>query len=528
MTAFVQMLFPLVGGVLAGIGALLAVLWLAPRGRGQVVLGDTDIRAEPRQFRFRHGYLIEHSENVSFLLPTPINHLAAWDDLIDSLTDVADGAVAAFEALRSNGRPMRLEGQLGRDRILVLGLRDGEDIRVTVASADAEQSSVRIDLPALHAMESEIELLARSGDTNPSLSWAVDDTGRVVWSNAGYIDLVGRCAGPDAAQGWPLQVLFPDDEARDGTFRRQVRDLKGQDLWYEVTATPRGPDGLRHIHAHSLDAVIKAEDSLRTFIQTLTKTFAFLPTGLAIFDRNGQLALFNPALLDMTGLDGAWLSRRPLMADVLDALRDLKKLPEPRDYKAWRDGLTGLGQNGETAPHAETWTLPSGATYRVSLRPQSDGAISLMLEDVSAEIRADRTHREERETMSGLLDQLQTGLVAFEPNGMLSTANDAAQTIWLPEGAEDAARLPSTLDGCTAFWKTLCRPSSVWGDLRAFARSPESERTEWSEVLLRDDSPPVNMRVIPMINGRLALEFSEVSEMMPPPESVPVARTARA
>ena len=85
--------------------------------------------------------------------------------------------------------------------------------------------------------------------------------------------------------------------------------------------------------------MIRAEDTLRSFIQTLTKSFAVLPTGLAIFDREGQLALFNPALIDMTGLDAAFLSRRPRMTDFFDALRDLQKLPEPRDYKAWRDDL---------------------------------------------------------------------------------------------------------------------------------------------------------------------------------------------
>jgi hypothetical protein len=38
----------------------------------------------------------------------------------------------------------------------------------------------------------------------------------------------------------------------------------------------------------------------------MTETFAHLNVGLAIFDRNQTLALFNPALVDMWQADPAW------------------------------------------------------------------------------------------------------------------------------------------------------------------------------------------------------------------------------
>ena len=46
---------------------------------------------------------------------------------------------------------------------------------------------------------------------------------------------------------------------------------------------------------------IRAEQQLRDFMQTLTNTFSHLTTGLAVFDRDKRLALFNPALTDLTG-----------------------------------------------------------------------------------------------------------------------------------------------------------------------------------------------------------------------------------
>jgi len=49
----------------------------------------------------------------------------------------------------------------------------------------------------------------------------------------------------------------------------------------------------------------------RNFVQTLTKTFAQLSIGLAIFNRERQLVLFNPALIDLTALPADFLTGRP-------------------------------------------------------------------------------------------------------------------------------------------------------------------------------------------------------------------------
>ncbi|MCK0168841.1 PAS-domain containing protein [Jannaschia sp. S6380] len=519
MSAILPVIFPLVGGLAVGLGALLAVLWLAPRERQAPPVCDLDILSEPRVFRFRNGYLTDHSENVSFLLPSPIDHLKAWDDLIEALADVNADIGPAFAVLRDAGRPFKLAGQFGRDRILVLGLRDGDDVRITVTTAEDSQSSVRIDLHSLRTMEDELAMLTRAGDTSPALSWATDGEGRVIWANAAYIDLVSRCAGPDAARGWPLHALFPDGEGTPiGKARRKVRDRDGAEHWFEVTTAAPGRDGLRQTHALSLDAVIKAEESLRTFIQTLTKSFAFLPTGLAIFDRDGHLTLFNPGLMDMTGLDGAWLSRRPRLTDFFDALRNRQKLPEPRDYKTWRDGLADRRRDGQAGIYVETWTLPEGATYRVTGRPQDDGAITLMFEDVSAEIVASRNQRDIREMMRDVIDRSEDAIVVFGADGTRMLSNGRARRMWLPDGDEDTD-LPATLEGCIAFWKTLAGPSPAWGELRDFVRNPGPDRAEWIEVLNGAALAGTEMRIDPLPGGRVAVAFrGPGADRMPMPQ----------
>ncbi|MGB3555759.1 MAG: PAS domain-containing protein [Jannaschia sp.] len=496
------------GGGVTALLALVLVLWLAPKPRPQMRQTPSEVLSEPRHFQFRNGYLVEHSENAGFLLPSPLDHLKAWDDLIDVLGDMADGVAPAFAALRDSGRAFRLDGQFGGDRIIVMGVRIGDDLRISVASTEAEQSAIRMDLASLKVLEGDVDLLTQVSETNPTLSWVVDPGGRVIWSNGAYLRLAEQCAGPDALRGWPLAALFPDEGgAPVGTSRRQIVDRTGTTRWFEITTTAPDAHGMRHMHALSLDPVIAAEDSLRAFIQTLTKTFAYLPTGLAIFDRERTLAMFNPALMDMTGLDGAWLSRRPKLEDFFDALRDHRKLPEPRDYKAWRDGLSDLSRVDAAGAYSETWTLPSGQTYCVTGRPQADGAVALMLEDISADISASRAHQTEREALIGALDALDDAVLAFGPDGVRLAANDAAIRLPVQIGA---AALPATLDGCIALWRERFLPSPAWSDLRGVARGddPEAGMTEWTEMLRAGDGGEVAMRVVPGRAGRLTVCFS--------------------
>lgn len=498
----------MLAGGLAGLLALWAAVWLM-RGRETpprpVLMGTL---SEPRRFLFRNGYLVEHSGNVGFLLPEPIDHLRAWDELADALGLMVDGVSGAMDDLRETGRAFRLEGRIGCDCLNVVGMREGDGLRVSVSSAEAAEGSLRVGVEGLHALEAEMALLTASADTSPAASWVEDAEGRVVWANDAYQSVVARCFGPEACRGWPFVALFPEEEgAVPGRTRRQVVDLEGAPLWFEVL--PGAPDaaGLRHAHASALDAVVAAEDGLRTFMQTLTKTFAYLPTGLAMFDRSRTLAMFNPALMDMTGLDGAWLSRRPKLEDFFDALRERRRLPEPRDYKTWREGLSDLSRVGATGVYRETWTLPTGQTYCVTVRPQPDGGMALMMEDVSEDVSADRAHRLERDALAGALAACGDAVVVFAADGQRIAANAAAEAA-LVEAT--GAPLPATLDASIRLWRDAFLPSPAWGDLRGAARpdAPAPRPVAWTERLRRGDGPDVPMRILPGAAGGLTLAFA--------------------
>ena len=61
-------------------------------------------------------------------------------------------------------------------------------------------------------------------------------------------------------------------------------------------------------------------------------------------------------------------------------------MPEPKDYRSWRQQMSDLEAAAQNGTYEETWALPTGQTYRVTGRPHPDGAVALLFEDISAEV----------------------------------------------------------------------------------------------------------------------------------------------
>jgi hypothetical protein len=127
-------------------------------------------------------------------------------------------------------------------------------------------------------------------------------------------------------------------------------------------------------------------------VQAFTKTFAEMPVGLAIFDQQRRLVLFNPALTDLTSLvlvlvlAFEFVSERPSLFEFFNRLRENWVVPEPKNSAAWRAQLSELVASSNDGAYCATWSLANGLTYQVRGRPHFDGALAFLFEVISAKI----------------------------------------------------------------------------------------------------------------------------------------------
>jgi PAS domain-containing protein len=261
-----------------------------------------------------------------------------------------------------------------------------------------------------------------------------------------------------------------------------------------------------------VDAVVHGEAAQRTFVQTLTKIFAQLSVGLAVFDRDRNLALFNPALLDLTGLAAERLSAQPTLLGFFDMLREAQVMPEPRDYAAWRARMADLARPGSEATYSDSWSLPSGLVYRVTGRPQPDGAVAVLIEDVTSEVSLTRRFRTDLELGQAVLDSLDMPLAVFSAQGILVLCNAPYRRLW---GVDPDTSLRETTR-CDAIdqWQRESLPGTDWEGLRA-ALAGRGAAAHWQGRILRRGDAPLDLRALPLPGGATLALFGPTRDRPP-------------
>ena len=303
---------------------------------------------------------------------------------------------------------------------------------------------------------------------------------------------------------------------RDCSIRRAIGGPRRQCLgarvakpsWFDVHRHALDDGALRF--AVPADATVRAERALREFVQTLTKTFADLPIGMAIFDRQRQLQLFNPALIDLTQLGADFLSARPTLYALLDRLREARMMPEPKDYRSWRQQMTALEQAAAAGHHVETWSLPGGQTYRVTGRPHPDGAVAFLFEDITSEVSLTRRFRAELELGQSVIDAMDEAIAVFLPSGELATSNAAYAELW---GVDPGATLGRvTLLDSVRVWQEQTRPSPMWSRIRGFVGRID-ERKVWGGEVELGSGQRLACRFVPLPAGATLAGFSRVGAL---------------
>jgi PAS domain-containing protein len=422
-----QFLIALAAAFVAVAVALGLLRALERRGRPSRNALDRDL--EPIVFLFQGQRLVDATGPARALIAA-LPGEGEWPRLIAwlgmrlpqseaALTDM--GQRARLELLGDGAAPLKL---------LAEDLGEGV-LRITLADPRAENAGILVDSLSLTAMEHELEILRSTMDHSPMLAWRQDVQGQVTWANSAYLQLAEARA--DGQTVWPLPQLI-DLSARPagggalGSARRVQVQIEDSSRWYDCHTHEVAEQTVAI--ALPADAAVRAERSLREFVQTLTKTFADLPIGLAIFDRDRNLQLFNPALIDLTGLATGFLTARPTLYAFLDRLREARMVPEPKDYRSWRNQMSSLEAAASSGHHVEMWSLPGGQTYRVTGRPHPDGAVAFLFEDITSEISLTRKFRADLSLGAEVMDALEDAVVVFAANGAMLMSNRSYAALW--------------------------------------------------------------------------------------------------
>ena len=448
-------------------------------------------RAGGTHFLFDGDHLLDATPSARALLGQIGQDGQAWRRLLAYITPRFPEFEGKLSDLPDDGRLTLTETLPDGSLLSVEAEMRGGLTRIVLHESDTGSGGQ--DVLTQKAMQQELTTLRRTLAQTPLLIWRENTAHEVVWANASYLNEAAARLEPGRDLTWPQPRLFetraiPASLGQTSPQHGQAMRLSlgatdgGEARWYDLTLEDMGDERL--FFATPCDTAVKAETALRDFTQTLTKTFAHLPIGLAIFDRQRQLALFNPALLDLCNLPPDFLSARPTLFAFLDAMRDRNMIPEPKDYRTWRKQMTALEKEASAGLFEETWSLPSGQTYRLVGRPHPNGALALMFEDISTEINRIRRYRADLELGQSVLDAMDQAVAVFSSGGALLMTNARYADLW---GHDPAATVgQGTLAQICTWWRDRSAPTTFWSEVEVFCEDSSNCDTLIGEVRLLD------------------------------------------
>jgi signal transduction histidine kinase len=233
-----------------------------------------------------------------------------------------------------------------------------------------------------------------------------------------------------------------------------------------------------------------------------------MTAGTAHFDADRSLSFFNQPFAAIAQLDPDWLSERPEFERVLERMRDNHRLPETRDYPAWKDERMGWFVSAQELIEEE-WMLANGDHVRVVAQPLPDGALRLFLEDRTEQLRLASARDTLLRVRAATFDNLFEAISVFASDGRLSLWNRRFSEDWGFD-EEWLTKHPRVDQLVPAMARKLVNPTAA-AQIREMVRRTTNERQSSSGRISMTDGRDFDIAAVPLPDGNALFTMVDVT-----------------
>ncbi len=426
----------------------------------------------------------------------------------------ADGEHARkLAALLERGEPCAFEVSGPGGAVMVEGRAAGAFawLRLSAASGPGLPSATRF---------------AAFLDAQPGPAWivgprpapteaAAPESAPLLWANRAWLDAADARTLDDAVRrdlafDRGIDQLMTEAAAL-GERRTALRwaPVRGQRRAFQVTAEPLDGGGAGAL-AVDVTETEELRDGLREHVAAQNETLNHLTDAVAIFDRKRRLTFHNTAFAAMFELEDAWLSERPTHGEVLDRLRQRRRLPETADYGAWKAHELSFYET-LTAPPDVHWSVAGGRTLRVVRQPHPLGGLLLLFSDITDELRLRAQYNAVVGVQQATLDKLKDAVAVFGADGRLRLHNDAFEAFWRMAPGTLAAS--TQFDDVAEIAEAYLHDQTFWTEMKGRIADPDPQsRAPMSGEARASDGRYIAWQTRPLPDGATLTAFADVTD----------------
>lgn len=351
-------------------------------------------------------------------------------------------------------------------------------------------------------------------DAIPLPVWLRDSSRTLAWGNRAFLAATNQA---DVGAAVAAQAAL-DKSDRDLASAARSQGHLVESKRYAVVGGQRRALMLSHVPladgavigtAVDVTELSNVQARLQQHIDAHADTLDNLATAVAIFDREHKLSFYNGAFARLWNLPESWLDLHPAHEEILDRLREMRRLPEQRDYQAWKRQRLGFyDQSGGYAPE-ELWYLPGGKTLRVVAQPHPFGGLTFLYEDVTEKLALESSYNTLIKVQSATLDTLSEAVAVFGPDARLKLHNAAFARLWELEERDLAGEphVQKLADACMARFGD----TEMWRRLVVSVASGTERSRNWGQIE-RADKKMLALGLAPLPDGATLITFADVTD----------------
>jgi signal transduction histidine kinase len=341
-----------------------------------------------------------------------------------------------------------------------------------------------LDAPSVKELDDAIDALAERGEAFNLMLTTLRDR---------YVEVDGRAAGR--------------------TFVLKVRDLVGQRLEVADLASKHRQLGeqvtsLRRLLDTQAAVAERSRNETKPSLEAHFRSFDRLATAFAVFDAGQRLTHFNQAYVELWQLDPEWLATHPRDGEILDRLRQARRLPEKADYREWK--RSWLASYGSDTQVEDQWHLPDGSTLHVVADHEGEAGVTYLYENVTERLGLESRYNALIQVQRETIDTLREGVAVFAPSGRLRLYNDAFAALWRlsPRQLEGEPHIEEIISWC----RVLYDAPEEWERTKEAVTGIVAERRSYESQFDRPDGSVLACAALPLPDGGTLLTYVDVSD----------------
>jgi signal transduction histidine kinase len=456
--------------------------------------------------------------------PNFASELTAADGGLDpqDAAALAREITAAQKAGKSFSLPVRGQGSartlLVRGAPAAPGLAASGGVALWIFDATESQSEIEALRGHVEQLRDAVEALAGIVEAAPLPMWHRTPDLRLSLVNSAYVRAVDATSAADvirngtelveAANGLTPQRAAAQAVENDALLERAVPATIDQERrTLRIVDVPLGKAGVAGFALDQHDLEL-ARTETRRLEEAQRDLLDRLSAGVARFGADRSLRFWNQPFISLFALEPEHLADNPLFERVLDRMREGRRIPEHRDFPAWR----AERRDWFLSPDAqeENWLLADGTHLRVYAQPLPDGGLLLIFEDRTEQVQLSSARDTLLRVRTATFDNLFEAIGVFSSDGRLHLWNARFGAIW---GVEEQvlASHPRVDELMRAVQGRLAKPQQA-DIVRELVRAATMERKQRGGRVTFADGRTFEFAAIPLPDGNALFTMLDVTD----------------